>query len=103
MEATELRKQKRELNKITNQMNATANRINKGFVTEFNNGSKWVEFNSFSCDGTHTIYDLDKYEEYLLDTTIDIMSVPTLSIRDFHIMRREVGIYKEYCVEPKKK
>lgn len=102
MEVKELRKAKRELNKIVTQMNATANRINKGFVTEFNDGSKWVEFNSFSFDGSHTIYNLDKYEDYLLDTTIDITSVPTLSLRDFHIMRREIGITKEYCVEPKK-
>jgi len=90
------------MNKIFNQINATANRINKGIVTEFNDGSKWVRFNSFSFDGSDTIYNLDKYEEYLLDTTIDITSVPTLSLRDFHIMRREIGITKEYCVEPKK-
>lgn len=103
MEVKKLRKAKRELNKIVNQINATANRINKGFVTEFNDGSKWVEFNSFfSLDGSHIIYNLDKYEDYLLDTTIDITSVPTLSLRDFHTMRREIGITKEYCVEPKK-
>jgi hypothetical protein len=102
MEAKELRKVKREMNKINDQLNATASRVNKGFVTEFNDGSKWVEFNSFSFDGSHIIYNLDKYEEYLLDTTIDITSVPTLSLRDFHNMRREIGITKEYCVEPKK-
>jgi hypothetical protein len=101
MEAKELRKVKREINKINDQLNTTVNRVNKGFVTEFNDGSKWVEFNSFSFDGSHTIYNLDKYEEYLLDTTIDITSVPTLSLRDFHNMRREIGITKEYCVEPK--
>ena len=102
MELKELRKVKREMNKINDQLNATVNRVNKGFVTEFNDGSKWVEFNSFSFDGSHTIYNLDKYEEHLLDTTIDITSVPTLSLRDFHNMRREIGITKEYCVEPKK-
>jgi hypothetical protein len=102
METKELRKAKRELKQIGDKINATANRVNKGLVTEFNDGSKWVEFNSFSFDGSHTIYNLDKYEEYLLDTTIDITSVPTLSLRDFHNMRREIGITKEYCVEPKK-
>ena len=103
MEAKELRKAKRELNKISNQLNATVNRVNKGLVSEFNDGTKWIEFNSFSCDGSHAIYDLDKYEEYLLDTTIELSSVPTLTPKEFYHKRWNVGLRKEYCVEPKKK
>lgn len=93
MEKTEL--------EISKEINKRVNRVNKGWITEFKDGSKWIMFNSFSFDNT-TIYNLGKYEEYLLDTTIDIMSVPTLSLRDFHLMRIEVGVTKEYCVAPKK-
>ncbi len=102
METKELRKVKRELKQIGDKINATANRVNKGLVTEFGDGSKWIEFNHFLFDGSQVIYKLDEYEEYLLDTDKDIKNVTTLSYKEFHDLRRSVGITKEYCVEPKK-
>lgn len=102
METKELKKQKRVLNKIFNQINATVNRVNKGLVFEFNDGTKWIEFNSFSCNDSHIIYDLEKYEQYLLDTTIDLSSVPTLTPQEFYHKKWNVGISNEYCVESKK-
>jgi len=101
METKELKKQKKVLDKIFNEINSSMNRINKGYVIELKDGSKWIDFNSFSCDGSNIIYDLDKYEKYLLDSTIDITSVPTLSVWDLHLKIREVGITKDYCVTPK--
>lgn len=98
----ELKKAKRELNKIGNQINATANRVNKGLVSEFNDGTKWIEFNYFTFDGSNIIYNLDEYENYLLDTSVELSSVTVLSLRDFHMKRREIGLLKEYCVQPKK-
>lgn len=86
---------------ISKEINSAVNRVNKGWITEFTDGSRWIEFNSFGFDPT-IVYNLEKYEEYLLDITIDIMSVPTLSLRDYHLMRREVGVTNEYCVSPKK-
>jgi hypothetical protein len=101
METKELKKVNKDLNKIFKQMNSTANRVNKGIVMEFKDGTKWIEFNHFSCDDSRIIYNLEKYEEYLLDTTIDITSVPTLSPNEFYHKRWNVGLSKEYCVEPK--
>jgi hypothetical protein len=101
METKELKKVNKDLKKIFKQINSTANRVNKGLVIEFKDGSKWIEFNHFNYDDSRIIYNLEKYEEYLLDTTIDITSVPTLSPNEFYHKRWNVGISKEYCVEPK--
>ena len=93
-------KELRKLKRINNQLNATANRVNKGLVLEFNNGSKWIEFNGLSCDG-RVIYDLEKYTEYLLDTTIELSSVPTFTLLELRDMIRNIGVSREYCVESK--
>ena len=94
-------KVKQKVRKVVKDINNTANRVNKGIVTEFNNGTKWIEFNSFKFDGSHVIYNLEEYEEYLLDTDKDINSITTMSYEGYHLLRRSVGISKEYCVEPK--
>ena len=90
-----------ESNQITLEINSSVNRVNKGYVTELKDGSKWIEFNSFSLDCSHKIYNLDEYEDYLLNIYKNISEVTSLTLPEFHKMIAKIGIIKSYCVQKK--